>query len=251
MADNFAHLRLNKSMNLEDGGKFENFKLRISCDYILIRNKTQDKQNKDKNILKGKYEMIEDYDPNFMEKLRYDDYELYISTASSFKLNEKNPENNFLIQPPNLRKDQKDEKNIKLYEKLQGNFIDESITKITKINWLERMRQGRIENSQMPNKELIIENKNIHISPIGSYSNGFFNNNNFNSKKASFDLNTINNSLFGTIENAEKKIGNSKVLFMENNFVISNKNINLNTLDEDHKMFYPFESIEKYGIYFS
>jgi len=37
---------------------------------------------------------------------------------------------------------------------------------------------------------------------------------------------------------------------MENNFVISNKNINLNnynTLDEDHKLFYPFESIDNYG----
>jgi len=223
LAENFNNFRLNKSMNIEEGGKFENFNIRISCEVILKRNKTQDKLHKDKNILKGKYEIIEDYDPNFMEKLRYDNYELSISTASSFRLNEKNPENNFLIQPPNLRKDQKDEKNIKLCQKLQGNFIDESITKITKLNWLERMRQGKKENSQMeiksqmqmqnPNKEFINENNNInnlHISPIGSYANGFFNNNNnnfnnFSSKKASFDLNTINNSLFGTIENPEKK----------------------------------------------
>ena len=77
-------------MNLDDGGNFENLEIRINSDYIIKRNKIKfNKNNKNLNILKGKYDIIENYDSNFKEKFKYEDFELLISPASSFRLKEK------------------------------------------------------------------------------------------------------------------------------------------------------------------
>lgn len=265
-------------MTLENGGKFENLKIRINRNHILHRLKIKDKKQKDKYILKGKYEFEEKYDPYFMNKIRYDEKELIISPSFIVKLNEKIAEDGPLILPINLRRDQRNEINLKLGEKLKGNFIDESITKITKINRLERINHSRRESHQLikeSSKKLSIDintsvenskfntinvncnNKNNEKKDSNASINYYRGSHNFasnfteKSRKVSLEIenrgsiykNTESNNNHQNYESnkSERKIGNSKVFLLDNNFVICNNNNN------NEMIYSAFNSIDNHG----
>jgi len=245
---------LNKSNNTITGsGPCENLKVRLNENHVISRIKCLPKSKKFAKYNKGKYELVESYDENFGWKRSYHPRELYVSISEFVSLNEKDEAKEILIKPANLRKDQKDEMNQKQFEKLQGNFIDESISKITKMNRLERMRANRHSSiSASPTRTLnnfcfspmaanAASKKGENIGGIGStelFSDRTIRNTSINDESLNYqskNFTTINNNPNNvSVIKAEKKIGNTKVLILENNFVICNA-------DED-KVFSPFEN---------
>ncbi len=240
----------NKSANSIPGsGPCDNIKIRINENHILSRTKLI-QRNKKFKYDKGKYELLDSFDASFNLKRNYHPNELIVSPVSHIVLNDIDKSKDIIIHPPNLRKEQKDEINQKLSEKLQGNFIDESITKITKMNRLERMKNNRYSSTSVSPSRVM---NNFCFSPLGQNSSD----NNTNNKrtnlmkknsedekrsnilsdrtlKYSSNMDESNNNINTSIIKAQKKIGNSKVVLMENNFVIC-------TGDEE-KIFSPFDS---------
>jgi len=251
--------------SITGSGPCDNIKIRINEFHVISRKKLKANTKKAAKFNKGKYELIESFDASFGFKRSYLPNELCVSPSAFIALNEKDEAKQILIKPPNLRKEQKDELNQKLFEKLQGNFIDESISKITKMNRLERMRNNRYSSiSVSPTRTMnnlcfspisagAIGNKAdlLEINQVGSMQN--INNKALQREESdaadkspavfsdrtlryssnndeSINFNNNNNS----IVKAQKKIGNSKVLLMENNFMIC-------SVDEE-KVFSPFDS---------
>lgn len=224
--------QLNKSNGSIYTGALASFiKLRINENIIVSREKLKPKTKRGQKLSKGRYEFIESLDSTFKDKRLYNPDELLISHKTAYvAINEKDEEKEMNIMPPNYRKEQKDEINSRLSEKLQGNFIDESVTKITKMNRLERMRNNRYYSSisMSPTKTM----NNLLFSPLTG-PNARQNPNNLNSSNlnnivndkqfASPQLHIRENSNGQNMTNSIKKDLNRNI--MKNNNFYSNHNI--------------------------
>jgi len=221
----------------------EILKIRINQNHIICResketrydkkflnNKEYSKTKRDKffefKIERGEYKLIDDFNASFNLKCCYHSNELCMSPSAAISINQKDISKEILILPPNYRKEQKEELSQRLSEKLQGNFIDESITKISKMNSLDRIKNNRIASSSISPKRVLnnlcfspLNNKNILITE--NYNNEALKSPAvFSDRTLRYSSNKDESINTSEAIKMQKKIGNSNVKLMDNNFMI-------------------------------
>ena len=215
-------------------------KIRITKNLIISRVKILNKNNLKTN--KAKYQILEELDEDFGVKKFYSKFELFVCEDSRIYLNEKEIKEP-LILPPNYRKEQKDELYLKKLSKLQGNFIDESITKITRTRFFDREKNNRFYSMNLSSHKSNFLNSSNYKNELNKFERK-------NENKENHYLNiegnmnnheknpTVNQSINSEIK-SRRIIGNSKVVLLENNFMI---------YKEENNIFSPFVSNPELNI---